>query len=223
MSLVTAVKLKCVASAALPLLPTQLSQSQRRSSRRSQSRGGADGQVVCALSSSKSVQVQREEKIEFVEEILSGEWPQSFSILNFEDLSVYYEPLVFKAQSQPSILLAEVMSEHVYTATPEQLLEDIDHHFAKISGLPIINKEMKCIGVLAKTDKRKASNGLKSKVGEVMSSPVITLSADNSVLDAAILMLKNKINRIPIVNEDEHVVGIVTRTDIFNALEGFSV
>ncbi|KAH9326564.1 hypothetical protein KI387_006742 [Taxus chinensis] len=228
MSLVTSLNSNCVAFAALPLLPllpTQLSQSkfQRKTSRKIQVRGRADIQVICALSSNKSVQVKKEEKIEFVEGILSGEWPESFSILNFEDLSAYYEPLVFKAEAQPSTLLAEVMSEQVYTASPHQSLRDINHHFAIVSGLPIVNEEMKCVGVLSRKDAAKASNGSKSKVGEVMSSPVITLSADKTVLDAAILMLKNKIHRIPIVNGAEHVVGIVTRTDIFNALEGFSV
>lgn len=93
MALVNAVKLKCVAFVALPLLPTQVSQCERK-------RRKSRGQVRYAfnVSSSKSVEVEREERIEIVEEILSGEWPESLSILNFEDLSVYYEPLVFKAQ-----------------------------------------------------------------------------------------------------------------------------
>jgi CBS domain-containing protein len=53
-----------------------------------------------------------------------------------------------------------------------------------------------------------------------MTSPAITLSAEKTVSDAAVLMLKNKIHRIPIVNESNQVVGMVTRTDIFTALEG---
>jgi predicted transcriptional regulator len=39
------------------------------------------------------------------------------------------------------------------------------------------------------------------------------------IADAAVLMLKNKIHRIPIVNESNQLVGIVTRTDIFTAME----
>eukprot|EP01018_Ginkgo_biloba_P020540 Gb_40678 [translate_table: standard] len=161
-----------------------------------------------------------EVKVETPEEILSGEWPQNFSMLNFEDLSAHLEPMIFKAEAQPSAFLADVMSKTIYTVTADQLLEDIDHHFANISGLPVINKDLLCIGVISKKDKSKASNGPKSTVGEVMSSPAITLSAEKTVLDAAVLMLKNKIHRIPIVNESGQVVGIVTRTDIFNALEG---
>eukprot|EP00250_Pteridium_aquilinum_P008758 c18189_g1_i2 orf=168-875(+) len=152
----------------------------------------------------------------------SGEWPENFSILNFEDLSKHYESVLFKEEAQPSTFLADVMSKTIYTARPDQRLEEIDHFFSKISGLPVINANLECIGVLSKKDKAKASNGLNSKVEEVMSSPAITLSADKTVSDAAVLMLKNKIHRIPIVNGSRQVVGIVTRTDIFSALEGKS-
>ncbi|OAY66508.1 Uncharacterized protein ACMD2_22450, partial [Ananas comosus] len=64
---------------------------------------------------------------------------------------------------------------------------------------------------------------LESKVGEVMSSPAITLPADKTVLDAAALMLKRKVHRIPILDKQQHVVGIVTRTDVFRALESQEV
>jgi CBS-domain-containing membrane protein len=37
--------------------------------------------------------------------------------------------------------------------------------------------------------------------------------------DAAALMLKHKVHRIPVVDNEAHVIGMVTRTDIFKALE----
>lgn len=151
---------------------------------------------------------------------LSGEWPENFSILNYEDLCKHYEPILLKEETQPHSFLADVMSSIRYTAMPDQVLEEVDHYFLSVSGLPVVNEDYKCIGVLSKKDRAKAANGLQSKVGEVMTSPAISLSADKTVNDAAILMLKNKIHRIPIVNEANQVVGIVTRTDIFKALEG---
>ncbi|MCO5579648.1 hypothetical protein L7F22_033505 [Adiantum nelumboides] len=150
----------------------------------------------------------------------SGEWPENFSILNFEDLSKHYESVLFKEEAQPSTFLADVMSTTIYTARPDQRLEEIDRYFILVSGLPVINENYECIGVLSKKDKSKATNGLNSKVQEVMSSPPITLTAEKTVSDAAILMLKHKIHRIPVVNNSRQVVGMVTRTDIFSALEG---
>jgi CBS domain-containing protein len=151
----------------------------------------------------------------------SGEWAENFSLLNYEDLSKYYEDVLFKPEAQPSTHLADVMSKTIFTASPEQALEEIDHYFADITGVPVVDSDHRCVGVLSKKDRTKASS-LKAKVKEVMSSPAITLPADKIVSDAAVLMLKNKIHRIPIVNDSNQVVGIVTRTDIFSALEGGS-
>lgn len=163
--------------------------------------------------------IDRVELDENPEGIISGEWPENFSLLTYEDVRAYLEPEIFKEKMKPSARLGDVMSAVTRTATIDQTLEEIDHHFEVVSGLPVINGDHVCIGVISKKDKERAANGLKSKVGELMSSPAITLSPDGSVLDAAALMLKEKIHRIPIVNEGGQFVGIVTRTDIFTALE----
>ncbi|RWR89020.1 CBS domain-containing protein CBSX1, chloroplastic [Cinnamomum micranthum f. kanehirae] len=157
---------------------------------------------------------------ENVEGIISGEWPDNFSLLTYDDLRAHLEPEVFKEKMKPSAVLGDIMSTLIRTATEDQTLEEIDHHFGVVSGLPVVDNGLICIGVVSKTDIQRASNGLKSKVGEVMSSPAITLSPKKTVLDAAALMLKKKIHRIPIVNNGGQVVGMVTRTDIFKALEG---
>ena len=52
-----------------------------------------------------------------------------------------------------------------------------------------------------------------------MSTPPIAAKPTARVADAACLMLKHKVHRIPIVGPDAKVLGFVTRTDIFEALE----
>ncbi|MDD1634140.1 MAG: CBS domain-containing protein [Methanomicrobiales archaeon] len=54
------------------------------------------------------------------------------------------------------------------------------------------------------------------KVHEVMSSPLITITADKTVGDAAQLMVKKSVRRLPVV-EKKKVVGIVTVRDILSA------
>ncbi|XP_068664569.1 uncharacterized protein [Aristolochia californica] len=154
------------------------------------------------------------------EPILSGEWPENFSLLNYEDLRSFLEPEIFKDKTQPSALLGEIMSTLIRTATAAQTIEEIDVHFQVVSGLPVVDDELRCVGVISKKDVSRALDGLKSKVGEVMSCPPITLTPEKTVLDAAALMLRKKVHRIPIVNEEGQVVGLVTRADIFKALEG---
>lgn len=149
----------------------------------------------------------------------SGEWPENFSLLNYEDLSAHYHPIVFKDEAPPGKVLGEIMSTKVWYATVEDTLESVKHHFDSVTGLPVIDSEQKVVGVISKKDCAKSSSGLQGRVSEVMSSPAITLSADHTVQDAAVLMLKNKVHRIPVVNDNSQLVGMVTRTDIFSALE----
>ncbi|WOL09908.1 hypothetical protein Cni_G18661 [Canna indica] len=157
------------------------------------------------------------------EGIISGEWPENFSLLSYDDLRAYLETQIISDKMKPSAKLGTVMSTQIRWARPEQTLEEIDHNFEFVSGLPVVDDELKCIGVISKKDKARAPSGLKSMVGEVMSSPAITLSPDKTVLEAAALMLKMKIHRIPIVNEEQKVIGMVTRTDIFQVLEAQKV
>ncbi|KAL5990152.1 hypothetical protein ACLOJK_011049 [Asimina triloba] len=171
---------------------------------------------------------ERKEMDENPEGIISGEWTENFSLLTYDDLCAYLKPNLFKEKTQPSVVLREIMSTTIRTATPDQTLEEVDHYFEVVSGLPVLDDQKKCIGIVSKKDTARALQGvcfsslLKSKVHEVMSFPAITLPPNKTVLDAAALMLKNKIHRIPIVNETGQVIGMVTRTDIFQALENQS-
>jgi CBS domain-containing protein len=56
------------------------------------------------------------------------------------------------------------------------------------------------------------------KVYEVMSNDPITVTPETSLREAAMLMIENKIGGLPVVNEHGSVVGIVTESDLFEAL-----
>ncbi|KAJ6838573.1 uncharacterized protein M6B38_318120 [Iris pallida] len=175
------------------------------------------------------------------EGIISGEWPDNFSLLTFDDLRFYLEENAKTNKPHPTSSLGEVMSTSIITVTADQTLEEVEHHFEYVSGLPVVDDDLGCIGIISKSDRAKARASLgivllelrvmyvvsvtqqKSTVGEVMSSPPITLPPSKTVKDAAALMLKMKIHRIPIVDERNQVIGIITRTDVFEALEATEV
>jgi acetoin utilization protein AcuB len=54
------------------------------------------------------------------------------------------------------------------------------------------------------------------RVEEVMTTNVLTLAPQDSLIDAARLMRRERVGAIPIV-ASEHVVGILTRSDILDA------
>ncbi|MDD1679524.1 MAG: CBS domain-containing protein [Methanomicrobiales archaeon] len=67
-----------------------------------------------------------------------------------------------------------------------------------------------------KTKKALASIG-DLEVREVMTAPAITIDADADIEEAAAVMLKEGIARIPVLR-DGHLVGIVTRADIVRGI-----
>lgn len=157
--------------------------------------------------------------------IISGEWPENFSLVSYDDVRAYLQSQ--QQQEQPAhvgdqqrvALLREAMSAPVLMATTEQTLEEVEGHFEVVSGLPVVDSARRCVGVVVKSDRTRASHGSKTKIAQLMTSPAITLSCDKTVTDAAALMLRKKIHRLPIVNQDNQVIGIVTRDDVIRALE----
>jgi CBS domain-containing protein len=86
-------------------------------------------------------------------------------------------------------------------------------------GSVIILEHNKPIGIVTEEDinckvvakDRKPST---MRVNEIMSTPLITVSADETVGCAAHMMVKHKVRRLPVVDETDKVIGIVTVRDL---------
>jgi CBS domain-containing protein len=102
------------------------------------------------------------------------------------------------------------------------LKDKTDDHESKTSGTTTSKKEMP-MGIVTERDIAKMV-GFSDKffadtpVSEVMSKPVITVDPDTTVKDAVILMEQKGIRRLPIVNDTEQMVGIITAKDILKAV-----
>ncbi|MCO5221662.1 MAG: CBS domain-containing protein [Thermomicrobiales bacterium] len=53
---------------------------------------------------------------------------------------------------------------------------------------------------------------------ELMTSPVINIDDDATVLDLATIMMDHNVNPVPVVSDDNKVVGIVSRRDLVNLI-----
>lgn len=87
------------------------------------------------------------------------------------------------------------------------------------SGSCIVIKDSVAIGIVTEQDIncKVVSKDLRPsevRVSEIMTSPLITLHIDKTVEDAAHLMIKNRVRRLPIVNGKGVVIGIVSVRDI---------
>jgi len=123
----------------------------------------------------------------------------------------------------------------------KQALEQLSKN--KISGLPVVNKDNKLAGMLTEKDiinyilpgylekvgtfvyadnpkaiRNKVRELLQERtVSDIMRKQVITKSPDASLSEVARTMLTERVRRIPIVDSEGNVVGIIAREDVVKA------
>jgi len=139
--------------------------------------------------------------------------------------------------------IKDVMTEDVLTVPTGKTLKETAQLLADtgISGLPVTDDDGNVVGVISEADilfkerspdKRRGGSfawlffpdTLENEAkldartaGEAMSSPAITIGPDRPVGEAAAKMLDEAVNRLPVVDEEDNLVGIVTRADLVRA------
>lgn len=135
--------------------------------------------------------------------------------------------------------VSEVMTTEVVAVEPESTLKEVAELLAghRISGLPVVDRTRRVLGVVSEADilQKEAGEdrrrGLLGRLlarerpaqleartaGEAMTSPPITLRPEREVAEAARLMLEREVNRLPVVDAEGRLVGIVTRADLVRA------
>jgi CBS domain-containing protein len=110
----------------------------------------------------------------------------------------------------------------------------------RISGLPVVDGEGRVLGVLSEGDILYKETGAKDKpgffdrllavppigldfklaartVGEAMSAPALTIGPGRPVTEAATVMIEEGVNRLPVIGDEERLIGIITRADLVRA------
>ncbi|AFL97621.1 IMP dehydrogenase [Ornithobacterium rhinotracheale] len=107
------------------------------------------------------------------------------------------------------------------TLHPDQTLEDAENLMRtyRISGLPVIKEDRTLIGILTNRDIRYQTD-MSQKVTDVMTkAPLVTSDINTSLDDAKEILLKNRIEKLPIVDKDNKLIGLITIKDIDNLTE----
>lgn len=83
-----------------------------------------------------------------------------------------------------------------------------------IGGIPIIDVDGKLLGIVTNRDLRFEKNNNRP-ISEVMTSQnLVTVSEGTSLEEAEVILQKNKIEKLPVVNEQDVLVGLITFRDI---------
>ncbi|MDR7694895.1 IMP dehydrogenase [Riemerella anatipestifer] len=89
----------------------------------------------------------------------------------------------------------------------------------KISGLPVVDNNNTLIGIITNRDVKYQEN-LDMKVEELMTKDNLVTSDKNTTLETAKnILLENRVEKLPIVDENFKLVGLITIKDIDNQLE----
>lgn len=133
----------------------------------------------------------------------------------------------------PTILVKECMSTNpVTTSIDTPVLEAVGLMKEKgVRRLPVTDRG-KMVGIVAMSDLLKVSPSPATSlsiyeihyllgrmaVSDAMTTDVVTVKADASIEEAAILMKDRKIGGLPVLDDEGNLVGIVTETDLFKVL-----
>ena len=115
-----------------------------------------------------------------------------------------------------SVMLSDIMSYPVVTVNDDTTMEEAAMILRDMgcTGLPVVDSENHVTGMISRRDLRKIrqSKHMQAPVKAFMSRDIKTISHDRSAMEAAKLMIKHDIGRIPVM-QDNKIVGIVTRSD----------
>lgn len=138
--------------------------------------------------------------------------------------------------------IGTVMVSDVITARADTGFKEVARLLGdnRISGLPVIDEDDKVIGVISETDlmlhqateqlprentarrsppftRAARARSVKARAGTagaLMSTPPVTVHAEETIAAAARTMTQRHIERLPVVDEEDRLVGIVTRREV---------
>lgn len=127
------------------------------------------------------------------------------------------------------ITVADYMSKRLVTLAKDADVIDavkklLDH---KITSAPVVDQQDRLLGMFSEKDvmdivlEAVYNQSMSGKVGDYMTTEVISVDADSSIVDLAEKFQQSTFRSFPVFQDNE-LVGIVSRTDVLRALASSS-
>jgi CBS domain-containing protein len=127
--------------------------------------------------------------------------------------------------AEPALVVADLMSLEPVVVAVDAALEEAEQLMRdrEVSGLPVVDAVGDLVGVISRTDVledgsvpaaillRRRPSGL--RVGELMTSPAITVSPMTPLREAALLMRDRRIHRLVAVDDAGRPIGVLSASD----------
>lgn len=108
-----------------------------------------------------------------------------------------------------------------FSLTPDKLVSEADALMGKyrISGVPVVDKAGKLVGILTNRDLRFLSN-FRTPIGDVMTKEnLVTAPVGTTLEGAQKILMQHKIEKLPLVDENGILKGLITIKDIEKAVQ----
>ncbi|MFP3259361.1 MAG: CBS domain-containing protein [Sulfolobus sp.] len=126
--------------------------------------------------------------------------------------------------SIPKVQVRSIISRKLIALKPDMTLRDASQILYKegIRGAPVLSDDGRTLGILTTADIIKAffEGNFEAKVSDYMKTNVITINDDDDILTAIRKMLIYNVGRLLVLERNQKVIGIVTRTDILKTIAG---
>ncbi len=113
----------------------------------------------------------------------------------------------------------ELMTKKVFVLKPNNTFEEAAKLFIEnsIDGAPVVDRDGKLISIVTKTDLMKAILNkleMNTKLETLNLKKVITINGEMNIED----VLKYNVGRLPVIDKNNKIIGIITHTDFINDL-----
>ena len=114
----------------------------------------------------------------------------------------------------------DVMLKNPVTVREDETVSGVVKKMAElnIGAIPVVNEKGEIVGIFSERDllKRVVAKGLSynTKIREVMTRNPLTISLEATVEEAKEIMAKIKARHLPVIDNDGHLVGVVSLSDI---------
>jgi CBS domain-containing protein len=126
---------------------------------------------------------------------------------------------LIQGNQQASVQISDLMSFPVYTLSPDAPMADVAKLLRSkgITGIPIVEKN-RVVGMISRRDfsKLRKNNPLDKPVKAFMIRDVLSIKPGKSPLQAARIMVRHDIGRLPVIDDQGKLIGLVTRSDVMH-------
>ena len=135
-----------------------------------------------------------------------------------------------RLQQFGEIKASEIMVKHPLFITPDEKISKTELLMLrkKIGGLPVVRdqKNQQLIGIITQRDIRLARFAMSlespnTTVKDLMTSEPFVVKKDEEIRNILKLMLEKNIQRLPVVNDNEKLIGLIVQNQILKKLYEF--